>query len=158
VDAWQLEHGHRLVGHDGQHVTVEEAYDTGETETVCNLRIADYHTYFVGDPEWGWAAWAHNACTSSINRDPGLIKQAQAAGRTHQRSIDALTHQLGQGNFNPGIGTKGVFGNVLEARARDGARVYFRMAQVAGDAEILAKSTKANQGAVIGILRRLYGG
>lgn len=25
------------------------------------MRVADYHTYFVGCEEWGWSVWAHNA-------------------------------------------------------------------------------------------------
>ena len=37
----------------GQWVAVEEVLDTGEWEVVYNLRIADYHTYFVTD--WDWA-------------------------------------------------------------------------------------------------------
>ncbi|MCZ2341084.1 MAG: HINT domain-containing protein, partial [Bacteroidales bacterium] len=28
---------------------------------VYNLRVADWHTYFVGGEGWGWAAWVHNA-------------------------------------------------------------------------------------------------
>ena len=39
---------------------VEEVWNTGELEVVYNLRVADHHTYFVGDDGWGWAAWAHN--------------------------------------------------------------------------------------------------
>jgi hypothetical protein len=39
-------------------IQVEEVFDTGEYETVYNLRVADFHTYFVGDV--GWAVWAHN--------------------------------------------------------------------------------------------------
>ena len=35
-------------------------WNTGELEAVYNLRVADHHTYFVGDEGWGWAAWAHN--------------------------------------------------------------------------------------------------
>ena len=35
--------------------------DTGEYETVYNVRVADYHTYFVGAADWGFAVWAHNA-------------------------------------------------------------------------------------------------
>ena len=41
---------------------VEEAFDTGEWEVAYNLRVADHHTYFVGEEHWGFAAWAHNAC------------------------------------------------------------------------------------------------
>jgi hypothetical protein len=35
--------------------------DTSEYETVYNLRIADFHTYFLGSEAWGFAVWAHNA-------------------------------------------------------------------------------------------------
>jgi hypothetical protein len=28
---------------------------------VYNLRVADFHTYFVGCDEWGFSVWAHNA-------------------------------------------------------------------------------------------------
>jgi hypothetical protein len=59
--AAQLRRGDRLVGYDGQSVPAEEVYDTGETDTVYNLRVTDYHTYFVGSPAWGWNVWAHNA-------------------------------------------------------------------------------------------------
>jgi hypothetical protein len=43
-------------------VAVQEAFATGQLETLYNLRVAEYHTYFVGSPAWGFAAWAHNAC------------------------------------------------------------------------------------------------
>ncbi|QJW92556.1 hypothetical protein FTUN_0052 [Frigoriglobus tundricola] len=36
----------------------------GENES--SLRIADYHTYFVGCDEWGFSVWAHN--TSAFNK------------------------------------------------------------------------------------------
>jgi len=49
-----------------------------------------------------------------------------------------------------------VFGKVFEARAKDGARVYFR--KTPGVVEVVGKSTKANQAQVISILRKLYGG
>jgi hypothetical protein len=45
----------------GEWVAVEEVEDTGEWETVYNLRVADFHTYFVGCDEWGFSVWAHNA-------------------------------------------------------------------------------------------------
>jgi hypothetical protein len=59
-----LRSGDVLVGHDRQRVRVESVRDTGEYGTVYNLRVRDWHTYFVGTAEWGWDAWAHNAgCT-----------------------------------------------------------------------------------------------
>jgi hypothetical protein len=60
LPAGQLRVGDLLVGHDGRWVEVEDVLDTGEYETVYNLRIADYHTYFVGCEEWGFSVWAHN--------------------------------------------------------------------------------------------------
>ena len=47
--------------------------DTSEWEVVYNLRIADYHTYFVGDDAWGWCAWAHNEYLGLSN--PTVRKQ-----------------------------------------------------------------------------------
>jgi hypothetical protein len=35
-------------------------YDTEQWEVVYNIRVADFHTYFVGDETWGFALWAHN--------------------------------------------------------------------------------------------------
>jgi hypothetical protein len=35
-------------------------FDTGEYATVYNLRVADFHTYFVGCQDWGFDVWAHN--------------------------------------------------------------------------------------------------
>lgn len=32
---------------------------------VYNMRVEEYHTYFVGSAEWGFSVWVHNAC--SIN-------------------------------------------------------------------------------------------
>jgi hypothetical protein len=53
-----------------------------------------------------------------------------------------------------GVGTKNVFGNVFEARARDGARVYFR--NIENGVEILGKSAKDNQAKVINRLKEIY--
>jgi hypothetical protein len=39
-------------------LAVEDVLDTGEYETVYNLRVAEYHTYFVGTLEWGFSVWA----------------------------------------------------------------------------------------------------
>jgi hypothetical protein len=60
VGASQLRVGDLLSSHDGRWVAVDDVLDTGEYETVYNLRIADYHTYFVGTPEWRFSVWAHN--------------------------------------------------------------------------------------------------
>ena len=55
-----LSPGDLLRSHDGRFNPVEEIYLTGENATVYNLRIGEFHTYFVGDPSWGFSVWAHN--------------------------------------------------------------------------------------------------
>ncbi|MDY3557152.1 polymorphic toxin-type HINT domain-containing protein, partial [Gemmata sp. JC717] len=60
--AGSLGAGDRIATLSGEWVPITEVYDTEEWEPVYNLRVADHHTYFVGDDGWGFAAWAHNAC------------------------------------------------------------------------------------------------
>lgn len=66
--AHELRPGDELSGHDGRFVLVEEVYDTGEFEPVYNLRVAHFHTYFVGCAEWGFSVWAHNTSHPEIVR------------------------------------------------------------------------------------------
>ena len=61
--AGALQAGDRLRTDDGW-VTIAEVFDTGTYEPVYNLRVAEYHTYFVGADGWGWALWAHNVYVS----------------------------------------------------------------------------------------------
>jgi hypothetical protein len=60
--AKELRPGDLLSSHDGREIAVEEVGETGEEVPVYNVRVADYHTYFVGCDEWGFSVWAHNAC------------------------------------------------------------------------------------------------
>jgi Pretoxin HINT domain len=61
IRARELQTGDLLLSHDRQWAAVEEVFETGECETVYNLRVEDFHTYFVGCQEWGFSVWAHNA-------------------------------------------------------------------------------------------------
>lgn len=45
---------------DGRWLPVESIADTGDVATVYNFRVAEYHTYYVGSPHWGFAVWSHN--------------------------------------------------------------------------------------------------
>ncbi len=93
--------------------------------------------------------------SSRLNESPRLIKEAEFAGKSHQEGIDRLLEQLRKGNLNPGIGTKPVGHGFSEARARDGARVYFRETDVG--IEILGKSNKENQDVVIKEIMNVFG-
>ena len=90
-----------------------------------------------------------------LGENSRLVKLAKEASKSVQTGLDQLSRELSKGNFNPGIGTKHLFGSVYEARGRDGARVYFQT-DSDGVIEILAKSNKANQRQVINILRKMY--
>ena len=95
--------------------------------------------------------------TSRIGQDKSLARLAEEAGASVQKSLDHLVGELMKGNLSPGIGTRGLFGNIMEARTRDGARVYFRVDRSGKGVEILAKSNKKNQAQVIKRLEELYG-
>ncbi|MBI1830008.1 MAG: hypothetical protein HYR84_00995 [Planctomycetes bacterium] len=67
--AKDLQEGDLLPGHDGRWTPVEEVLDAGYEDVVYNCRIADYHTYFVGDDDsWGFSVWAHNLCVTPLPR------------------------------------------------------------------------------------------
>ena len=93
--------------------------------------------------------------TSTMKQHPALAKQASKLEGAQQASADGLVAQLLGGNMNPGTGSKHLFGGVHEARARNGARVYFRTKP--GEVEIVGKSTKDNQDRVIDLLRGIFG-
>ncbi len=54
----------------GGWVVVEELYDTGIYEEVYNLRVAEDHTYFVGDETWAFGVWAHNTYYQQVTATP----------------------------------------------------------------------------------------
>ena len=62
VPARELQVGDLLISHDGRLLRIDAIHSTLQIATVYNLRVAEYHTYFVGCDEWGWSVWAHNAC------------------------------------------------------------------------------------------------
>jgi hypothetical protein len=69
TNAGEMVAGEILLSHDDQLVRVVDVEDTGEYATVYNLRVADYHTYFVGGEDWGFSVWAHNLnCGDTVQR------------------------------------------------------------------------------------------
>ena len=57
IPAGSLKDGDRIATLTGDWVTIAEVYDTQVWEVVYNIRVADFHTYFVGDDGWSFAAW-----------------------------------------------------------------------------------------------------
>lgn len=60
---------------------------------------------------------------SRIKESVKLTREAVAAGRSAQKSLDHLVSELSRGNLNPGIGTRPIGRGLSEARARDWGRV-----------------------------------
>jgi hypothetical protein len=60
IPAASLEPGDLLQSHDGQCIPVEVVTDSREVTTVYNFRVDEYHTFYVGKPEWGFSIWVHN--------------------------------------------------------------------------------------------------
>jgi hypothetical protein len=64
VAAGELSVHELLVLHDGRTLPVQAIRLTAEFATVYNFRVAEHHTYFVGDCDtWGWCVWVHNTYT-----------------------------------------------------------------------------------------------
>ena len=79
VAAKDLQNGDILRSHDGQWVSVESVAEGEGLAAVYNLRVADYHTYFVGSIEWGFSVWAHNAYDPTSTRS--IQKQLEGTGQ-----------------------------------------------------------------------------
>jgi hypothetical protein len=69
VPARELQVGDQLISHDGRLLRIDAIHATLQIATVYNLRVVDYHTYFVGCDEWGFSVWAHNACVGKDVQD-----------------------------------------------------------------------------------------
>jgi len=95
--------------------------------------------------------------TSSIHKDPRLIKAAMEMGKNEriQQEANHLINELLSGNTNPGIGTQNLFKDITYLRGKNGARIFYRTTNEGY--EILAKANKANEQTVINILKKLYG-
>jgi len=91
VAAGELQVGEHLVGHDGNLVQIESIGSTGEVTTVYNLRVADFHTYFVGGTIWGWDVWVHNALYGTQNP---ITAWAAKTGRAYDRRFRAIWRQF----------------------------------------------------------------
>ncbi|VTS06507.1 YD repeat protein OS=Isosphaera pallida (strain ATCC 43644 / DSM 9630 / IS1B) GN=Isop_2419 PE=4 SV=1: PT-HINT [Tuwongella immobilis] len=83
IEARSLTPGHRLRTLDGSAIAVEAVAETGQWQPVYNLRVADWHTYFVGSDEWEWAVWAHNA----YDVDPVVNAAEQASVAARLRTL-----------------------------------------------------------------------
>jgi hypothetical protein len=88
VPANLLRIGDRLLGHDGQWVEVEDLLDTGAYEVVYNLRVADFHTFFVGCPEW--VSLSGRTTRTTLSQRPSGRLQGYRGRRVSTRSESSI--------------------------------------------------------------------
>ena len=82
--AGELKAGDNLLSAEKSKLPVENVSETGDTETVYNFRVADWHTYFVGNENWDFEVWVHNACAPGANGpNPNNAFEAAQAGGKH---------------------------------------------------------------------------
>ena len=79
VRAENLESGDLLVGDCGEWTSVDSIRRTKRHEPVFNVRVAVDHTYFIGDDDWGFSVWVHNAY-SIVQAFDGSWKVLDEAG------------------------------------------------------------------------------
>jgi hypothetical protein len=81
IPAGLLEVGDLLEGHDGKRLPVEGIVDEGESATVYNVEVDEFHTYFVGCDQWGFSVWAHNACIVELDTVKDAVEIAANEGK-----------------------------------------------------------------------------
>jgi hypothetical protein len=82
---------------DGRWNPVESIDPTGEVATVYNMRIAEYHTYFVGSGEWGFSVWAHNKCSGAqlaANKQSGTAAEKAAVAWLRANNVTIVATQV----------------------------------------------------------------
>jgi len=90
--AKELQQGDLLRSHDGKLVPLQETFHYAREATVYNVRIADYHTYFVGSREWGFSVWAHNECSGLHHFVPKFMGSLVPNGSKLLTFLNAADH------------------------------------------------------------------
>ncbi len=83
VPAGALKAGDKLSTLSGEWVALREAFDTEQWEPVYNVRVANTHTYFVGDETWGFALWAHNVSCQEVVAEVQAVTGIQEPFKIH---------------------------------------------------------------------------
>jgi hypothetical protein len=150
--AAELVAGQELWTHDGRLVTIESVDELPRVATVFNFRVAEFHTYYVGSPEWGFDVWVHNVDPEDCARAagnisgnlpaPGITKielPGNLNGATIVRNGDNVTmHIIGIDNADD-LAT--IFSRAREAGVTGPVTVY--TGRVVSDSNDLARYTRA---------------
>jgi len=103
VAARELQPGDELRSHDGRWLPVEGVRNTGREEVVYNCRVAEYHTYFVGDQEWGFSIWSHNSACVPGGAGAASGEASRVAPTSTQSALTEAAQRAGEA-VGPGCG------------------------------------------------------
>jgi hypothetical protein len=106
-------------------VAVVAVTDSGEVTTVYNLRVSEFHTYFVGCQGWGFSVWAHNlGChmAEALNEIPTVTR------RFTQQQLSTVIGRALEGEADVAAATRRLRGfladNGIHLTAEQEARVF----------------------------------
>ena len=117
VPARELECADEVLGLDGEWLPIEEVENSGRVTTVYNFRVADWHTYFVGEQCWGFCVWSHNSNYSQAIKADLLEQQGMGVLRSNSPIIAG---QLGR----EGEAASGIIKNTRQIDSISGTAAY----------------------------------
>jgi hypothetical protein len=100
VPAGELTLEDQLVDSQGRPIAIDAIRVTDRLITVYNLRVADFHTYFVGGKLWQFDAWVHNASYAPVSETlsrGAYLRQKYAHLSPDQRA--ARIAELSEANY-----------------------------------------------------------
>ncbi|MFU8803792.1 MAG: polymorphic toxin-type HINT domain-containing protein [Bradymonadaceae bacterium] len=119
--AGELQPGDELLSHQGREIRVVDVRWAQESDTVYNLSVDGFRTYFVGE----WGVWVHNVKTTSVPAlpfHPTWSGQVQPYKKGQMSAIEHIIYRHGAdsgwtnvGRFNEGTNARGVKSLVDEA-------------------------------------------
>jgi hypothetical protein len=105
-----------LASHNGKWHQVQSVVATGRVEKVYNLRVSNWHTYFVGCDQWGFSLWAHNINCADVWR--ALGREGQTISEEAMTILTEVVTAIHAGRRNEAVQLMQRLEGVTEANAR----------------------------------------
>src|SRR5262249_35172895 len=148
---------------DGRWTAVDAVSEAVGGTAVYNLRVAEHHTYFVGDPAWGFSVWAHNTCGHLTVLELVGLRHTDPNGQFSQDAVQGGMKIQGAGAATGGRARVSFWWNrnneklkVQGDQASELWNALFRDAEAVGGGTALARSFQL-RGSLVGLPRNPRG-
>jgi hypothetical protein len=94
--ALELQPGDRLTTSTEETVICSGCALSGRVEAVYNVEVEEDHTYFIGENDWGWDLWAHNATAGRGGAPTPSLEGAPRAVEDSNRGVTWTTERTGR--------------------------------------------------------------